>query len=222
MIAGVAPTLRPANRQYAQIAADLKYNAAEFNPFDRLIDTDTPWRSNQTMGGGSVTVDWDRGVGRAHGNHRVAVLGLEPVERSRLHRPAGHDDLGGAFQAEAVHAGSAVCRKGVLQGELPGRRFCLPPVAEALGLAQAGTGVGAARFLLAPNAQANTPGLLDGYGQNIIFDFTNNSTAAFGQIEYAVTSRLRLIPGLRYNYDQEEGRLRSAGLWRTADPRTQR
>ena len=36
VIAGVAPTLRPANRQFAQIAADLGYVAPSFNAFDRV------------------------------------------------------------------------------------------------------------------------------------------------------------------------------------------
>ena len=35
VVAGVAPTLRPANRQYAQIAADLGYTPPSFNAFDR-------------------------------------------------------------------------------------------------------------------------------------------------------------------------------------------
>jgi iron complex outermembrane receptor protein len=62
-------------------------------------------------------------------------------------------------------------------------------------------GSAAARFLLAPGAASNTPGLLDGYGQNILFDFRNTSAAGFGQVEFALNKRLRLTPGLRVNYD---------------------
>ena len=51
VVAGVAPTLRPANRQYAQIAADLGYTPPSFNAFDRLTDVDTPLRSYQDLGG---------------------------------------------------------------------------------------------------------------------------------------------------------------------------
>ena len=64
VVAGVAPTLRPANRQYAQIAADLNYAPPSFNAFDRLTDTDTPWQSNQDLGGSSVTVEWKAGRGQ--------------------------------------------------------------------------------------------------------------------------------------------------------------
>ena len=44
-------------------------------------------------------------------------------------------------------------------------------------------GSAAARFLLAPSALAATPGLLDGYGMNINFDFNNTSAAAFTKFE---------------------------------------
>ena len=55
VVAGVAPTLRPANRQYPQIAADLGYTPPSFNAFDRLTDVDTPLRSYQDLGGASLT-----------------------------------------------------------------------------------------------------------------------------------------------------------------------
>ena len=54
VVAGVVPTLRAANRQYAQIAAGLGYAPPSFNAFDRLTDVD----------------------------HGLALLGLEALERS--------------------------------------------------------------------------------------------------------------------------------------------
>ena len=64
-------------------------------------------------------------------------------------------------------------------------------------------GSAAARFLLAPTALAATPGLLDGYGQTSDIRSTNVSAALFGQLEWSLTDRLRLLPGLRFNYDQK-------------------
>src|SRR5204863_11043 len=49
VVAGVAPTLRPANRQFAQIAADLGYTVPSLNAFDRRTDVDTPLRSYQDL-----------------------------------------------------------------------------------------------------------------------------------------------------------------------------
>ena len=64
VVAGVAPTLRAANRQYPQIAADLAYTPPSFNAFDRLTDVDSPLRSYQDLGGSSVNIDWKVGGGQ--------------------------------------------------------------------------------------------------------------------------------------------------------------
>ena len=90
VVAGVAPTLRPANRQYAQIAADLGYTAPSYNAFDRVTDVDTPLRSYQDLGGETFNIDFGLGSGRLDVDDVAPLLGLEPVERPRLHRPAGH------------------------------------------------------------------------------------------------------------------------------------
>src|SRR5690606_32804680 len=63
VFAGVAPTQRPAYRQFEQIIADLNYDVPSRDPFDRLIDHDTPWRSGQDLGGVSVNVDAKLGSG---------------------------------------------------------------------------------------------------------------------------------------------------------------
>ena len=105
VVAGVAPTLRAANRQYPQIAADLGYAPPSFNAFDRLTDVDTPLA---VVPGSRRRVAHHRLEGRAGPadvDDRLALLGLESVERSRLHRPAGDDDLGRAVEAAAVDAG---------------------------------------------------------------------------------------------------------------------
>jgi iron complex outermembrane receptor protein len=65
-------------------------------------------------------------------------------------------------------------------------------------------GSAAYRFLLAPSAAASTPGLLDGYGFNQFLDYNNLSAALFGQLQWSITDRLRLLPGLRLNYDKKD------------------
>src|SRR5690606_31463017 len=58
VFAGVAPTQRPEFRQFESIIADLNYDLPSRNPFDRVINTNTPWRSNQDMGGISLNADY--------------------------------------------------------------------------------------------------------------------------------------------------------------------
>jgi iron complex outermembrane receptor protein len=63
VFAGVAPTLRAPARQFEQIIDAFGYEPPSRNPFDRLIDHDTPWRSGNEIGGLSLNVDTDVGPG---------------------------------------------------------------------------------------------------------------------------------------------------------------
>jgi iron complex outermembrane receptor protein len=63
IFAGVVPTLRPANRQYAAQAAFFNYAPPSTNAFDRRSDLDTPHRSNQELGGAALNINWDVGPG---------------------------------------------------------------------------------------------------------------------------------------------------------------
>jgi iron complex outermembrane recepter protein len=63
VFAGVVPTQRPLNRQYAAQAAYYNYAPPSLNPFDRVTDVDSAHRSNSDLGGVSLNVDWDVGNG---------------------------------------------------------------------------------------------------------------------------------------------------------------
>src|SRR5690606_20277399 len=63
VFAGVVKTQRPEFRQFEQIIADLNYELPSRNPFDRLIDHDTPWRSLNQLGGISMNADFKWGNG---------------------------------------------------------------------------------------------------------------------------------------------------------------
>ncbi|BDC52167.1 TonB-dependent receptor [Bryobacterales bacterium F-183] len=203
VVVGVAPTLRAANRQYNQIAADLNYRPPSWNPFDRLIDTDTSWRSNQDMGGGSVTVDWDRGKGVLTSITAYRFWDWNPSnDRDFIGLPVTTASAAPSYQTqftqEVRYAAKVNDRLNYLVGV-----FVFSQGLKPSPFHKQEQGSAAARFLLAPTAAALTPGLLDGYGQNINFDFRNTSSAGFGQIEYALTRNLKIIPGLRLNYDQK-------------------
>ena len=63
VIAGVVTTKRAAYRQFENIIKDLNYSLPSRNPFDRLVDQDTPWNSGNILGGGSVNLDAKVGPG---------------------------------------------------------------------------------------------------------------------------------------------------------------
>ena len=105
VLAGVAPTLRPGYRQFNAIVADLGYTPVSLNPFDRITDTDTPWRSQSDLGGASVNVDVELGKGKLTSTTAWRFWTWDPVERPRLHRPAGAHAVAGHVEAGSMVAG---------------------------------------------------------------------------------------------------------------------
>jgi iron complex outermembrane recepter protein len=203
VIAGVVPTLRPANRQYAQIAADLHYTPPSFNAFDRLTDTDTPWQSNQDLGGSSVTVDWTVGPGRVTSATSWRYWNWDPSnDRDFIGLPVTTISAAPSEQRqwtqEVRYAGTVSSRVNIVAGG-----FLFGQGIDSNPSFKQEQGQAAARFLLAPTPAALTPGLLDGYGYNQFLEFGNLSAALFGQVEIALGARLRILPGLRFNYDQK-------------------
>jgi iron complex outermembrane receptor protein len=203
VVAGVAPTLRPANRQYAQIAADLGYTPPSFNAFDRRTDIDTPLQSNQDLGGSSLNIDWNVGPGRITSttawrywnwdpsNDRDFIgLAVTPISAA----PSKQRQL----TQEVRYAGPVTRGLNIVVGA-----FAFRQGLDSNPSFKQEQGDAAARFLLAPSANAATPGLLDGYGYNQFLEFRNISSAVFGQAEWEVTKRLRILPGLRFNYDDK-------------------
>ncbi len=203
VIAGVAPTLRPANRQWAGIISDLGYTPPSYNAFDRLTDTDTSWQSNQDLGGGSATLDWTVGRGRVTSTTAFRYWNWDPSnDRDFIGLPVTAISAAPSKQdqwtQEVRYAGALSSNLNVVTGV-----FYFRQALDSNPSFKQEQGSAAARFLLAPSAAAATPGLLDGYGYDQFLKFRNTSAAAFGQLEWIVTDRLRVLPGLRFNYDEK-------------------
>jgi len=221
VFAGVAPTLRPAYRQFGQIIADLKYNLPSRNPFDRLIDTDTPWRGDQDFGGASMNIDFKPGSG---------TITSTTAWRYWRWGPSNDRDFTG-LQALALsqapskhHQWSQEVRfAGKLSSQLSGVAgiFVLGQKLAADGAQTEESGRDQWRFSQSTtSALWKTPGLLDGYGIKSYPNLKTLSAAIFGQMDWAVTDRIHVLPGLRVNYDDKNvdfKRVTYGGL-QTTDP----
>jgi iron complex outermembrane recepter protein len=202
--AGVAPTKRPLNRQWAAIISDLHYTPPSYNPYDRLTDIDSPLRSNQDLGGASLNIDWKLGPGRLASTTAWRYWDWDPSnDRDFVGLPVTTISAGTSKQkqwSQEVRYAEDVSRKVnfVAGAFVFGQRIESDPVIKQE------QGSAAYRFLLAPSAAASTPGLLDGYGFNQYLDYNNLSGALFGQMQWSVTDRLRILPGLRLNYDKKD------------------
>ncbi|WP_198661776.1 TonB-dependent receptor [Lewinella sp. IMCC34183] len=204
VFAGTFPTRQPADRQFAAIAADLGYAPPSLDPFDRVIDHDTPWRSDQDMGGVSLTAELDRGNGVLtatsawrtwHWNpsNDRDFTGLSAIARSQA--PSVHQQ----WSQEVHYAGPLTERVEGLIGAFVFYQRLDPKGAHVLE-----AGADQWRFVQRDNNPLwQTPGLLDGLTQETRPHYRNLSGALFSQLTWQVTDRLSLLPGLRLNYDQK-------------------
>ncbi|GAA4779600.1 TonB-dependent receptor [Olivibacter ginsenosidimutans] len=205
VIAGVVPTQRADYRQFENIIADLGYDLPSRNPFDRKIDHDTPWQSNNDLGGVSLNVDVQLGSGTltatsawrywkwGPSNDRD-FTGLPVLTLSQA--PSKHQQ----WSQEIRYAGDFSSRlSGVFGVYAIGQNLKTDPYhTEESGAAQW-------RFSQSSTSPLwTTPGLLDGYGIHTRSKLTSFSGAVFGQLDWSITEKLHLLPGLRFNYDEKK------------------
>src|SRR5688572_4827633 len=227
VLAGVVPTLRAPARQFWQIVNDLGYIPANADPatqtvrpFDRVIDTLTPWKSGNESGGVSFNLDkevgpgtltvttawrnwnWDPSNDRDYLQLEVATLSQAPSKHEQLTqeiRWAGDlsDKVNAVF---GFYAFDQQLNTNPVHSEATGadywRFVWTPPTASAPN----GT----------PDPTLYGPGgsIVDNYyaGQEsaITSQLDTVSAALFTQFDFTIGERLHLIPGLRYNYDKKE------------------
>jgi iron complex outermembrane recepter protein len=204
VVAGVVPTLRPANRQFEQIIADLHYEPVSRDPFARLVDTDTPWRSDNDVGGASVDVDFKAGPGTVTSTTSWRYWHWAPSsDRDYLALPVTTLSQATSKQhqwsQEVRWAGDFADRLNAVFGFYA---FTQSISGDPVQLEQAGAA--AYRFALAPSANASTPGLLDGLTSATYTTLDTTSAAIFANLDWSITDRLHFQPGVRFNYDQKK------------------
>lgn len=219
VVAGVAPTQRAAYRQFDAIIKDLNYQLPSQNAFDRRIDQDTPWRSNQDMGGVSLNIDtkigggtltsttawrfwnWDPSNDRDFTGLQVLAKSQNPTRQTQITQ-------------EVRYAGRLSSKISGVAGV-----FFIDQTSQTDGTEESGS----AQWRFAQSSTSSlwkTPGLFEGYGIKTDANIRASSAAVFGQLDWAITDRLHVLPGLRYNFDKKDAhyaRTTYGGL-QTTDP----
>jgi len=207
VIAGVTQTERSAYRQYARIVSDLGYQQPRIDPFSREINTNTPWRHNQSIGGISLNVDYKIGGGTLTSTIAWRFWNWDPTndrdfsELAALTKSQGnsrHDQ----YSQEIRYAGNITEKLSGVVGV-----FLLGQNLQGLGQTEE-VGKDQWRFVQTANtgAQAlySTPGLLDGFGIRTNSTIKSLSAAVFGQVDWEVLKNLHVLPGLRFTYDKKD------------------
>lgn len=206
VFAGVVPTLRPEYRQFEAIIDHFGYEPPSRNPFDRLVDHDTPWKSGNDMGGVALNVDAELGPGTLTATIAWRFWEWDPSnDRDFLGLPVTT-----LSQAPSKHAQwtQEIRWAGDLAEGLSGvfGLYAFDQKLETNPVHTEATGSALYRFLwTAPNTPAGaTPEAYDGQRREITSELNTVSAALFGQLDWAITDRLHLLPGLRLNYDQKD------------------
>ena len=223
VVAGVAPTKRSAYRQFNAIIADLNYQLPSLNAFDRKIDHDTPWRSGQDLGGASLNVDTKIGNGTLTSttawrfwtwdpSNDRDFTGLQVLAKSQ--NPSRQTQ----FTQEVRYAGQITSKISGVAGV-----FYIDQTSKTKGTEESGNAqwrFSQDSFTPANTALWKTPGLFEGYGIKTNAQIHSTSAAVFGQLDWAVTERLHILPGLRYNYDKKDADYdrKTYGGLQTTDP----
>ena len=204
IFAGVAPTKRPAYRQFNNIIADLGYTLPSTNPFDRITDQDTPSRANNELGGVSLNADVKIGSGTLTSTSAWRYWRWEPLnDRDYIGLPVFTISAGNSkhnqWSQEVRYAGTLSSRlSGVVGLYYLYQDLQSDPVqTEEAGSAQW-------RFAQSStSALWKTPGLFDNFGIRTTNRLRSTSAAVFGQVDWTISNKLHLLPGLRYNYDKK-------------------
>lgn len=204
VVAGVVKTQRADYRQFDNIIKDLNYELPSKNPFDRIIDHNTSWRSDNDLGGASVNIDLQVGPGTLtsttswrfwnwNPSNDRDFTGLPILTLSQA--PSKHKN----WTQEIRYVADINKKvKGVIGAFFMGQNLKTDSVHTEES--------GAAQWRFSQNTTSplwQTPDLLNGYGiktKSLLETFT---AAVFGQFDWELYSGFHLLSGIRYNYDRK-------------------
>lgn len=204
-VAGVAPTQRSAYRQFNKIISDLGYTIPYTSAFERKIDLDTKSKADNNLGGVSVNADIKIGKGTLTSTSAWRYWKWVPLnDRDYLGIPvftissgnSKHKQLSQEFRYSgqiSKNVSGVVGLYGLWQD------LNTDPV----NTEEAGSDLWRFYQTSATATAWATPGLLDNFGIQTKYSIKSTSLAAFTQIDWAITSKLHVLPGLRYNYDKK-------------------
>lgn len=203
VVAGVVQTKRAAYRQFNAIIADLNYSLPSLNPFDRIIDHDTPWNSGNQLGGVSLNLDSKIGPGTLTATSAWRYWNWDPSNDrdftglqalSKSQNPAKHRN----WSQEVRYAGEISPRLSGVVG-----LFFIDQEVKINGTEESGS----AQWRFSQSSTSalwKTPGLFEGYGISTKASIKSQSAAAFTNIDWEISNGLHILPGIRYNYDKKD------------------
>lgn len=203
-VAGVVQNQRAEYRQFNSIIKDLGYEIPYKSAFERKVDLDTRSKADNELGGISFNVDYKLGNGTLTSTTAWRYWDWVPLnDRDYLGIPvytissgnSTHDQYSQEFRYSGDINEKISATVGVF-GLWQDLRTDPVHTEEA----------GDALWRFQQNAATATQwasGLIDRVGIRTKYGIKSTSLAVFGQLDWAITDQLHLLPGIRYNYDKK-------------------
>ncbi len=193
-------TKRSAASQFPALAAAFNYQPASENPYDRLVDVNSPIQARQILKGTSAKVDWDLGDVSFTSISAIRTWDWTPQNdrdytalavRTKSNNPSAQDQWSQEFRLASNGSNDIDWVAGL---------YAFGQDVETHGTEQ--WGKDGARWLIGANVPSN---LIDGYTSNTDVYTSTDSYAAYAQATWRVTEELRITPGVRYTKEEKSG-----------------
>ena len=195
------PTLRAANRQIGALFTALGYTIPYTSPYQRITDVDAALQSRQYLGGTSLVAEWEVGDNTLTSVTAWRFWTWRPKnDRDFIGLPITTLSQNNSDQRQLTQE-FRFATSGKNRIDFVAGVFGYRQTINTLGI-QA-QGAAANLFTNGPMAGANAA-VLDGLTQTNRIAFNNNSLAAYGQLTWNLTDKLRVQPGIRFNYDTKD------------------
>ncbi len=207
---GYGPTQRAEGRQYPALTALFPgYEVPSTDPFDRLANLDSSLNAGNKIGGVSLRGEWDIGGGSSltsitawrfwdwKPENDRDYTGLNIV--SKNNNPSQHEQY-----SQEIRYNYTGDRLNLVLGA-----FAFKQRVDTQGISQTGSDASLWNFTGGQYDElADNPEVLDGLTAINTQFVKATSLALFGQVDFKVTDRLTIQPGVRLNYDKKNGHYR--------------
>lgn len=193
-------TKRAPASQFPALAAAFNYQPASLNPYDRLVDVNSPLQARQIIRGSSAKVEWQLADFTLTSITALRAWDWTPQNdrdytalaiRTKSNNPSAQEQWSQELRLSSNGSGTLDWVTGL---------YAFGQDVETHGTEQ--WGKDGARWLIGANVPAN---LIDGYTSNTDVYSSTDSYAAFAQATWHITDDLRLTPGVRYTKEKKTG-----------------
>lgn len=204
-VAKVVTTKRAAYRQFNAIIGDLGYTLPYKSAFERILDLDTPSRAGNQLGGLSLNADFKIGGGTLTSTTAWRYWKWDPLN------DRDYTGLNSFSISSGTSAHDQYSQEFRYSGNINDK---ISGVIGAFGLWQDlrtdpvhTEEAGSAQWRFAQSSTSalwKTPGLFDNFGIKTTYGIKSSSAALFAQADWAITEKLHVLPGIRYNNDTKK------------------